>query len=229
MNTKTEHYTQNSTDIPFTFLDTPTLPLLIDEIFKDNYDVIKANLSFSPGDVVLDVGANEGIFSIWMSKLFPQTSIVALEPVPSTFDIMVENIGINGCRNIKPLNLGVGKPGQKSTTLYTNRNGQNTGGASSLFTFNPEVHESAEVHLITLDEVFYRYGIDHCRLLKMDIEGAEYEALYNSYVLPHIDYLVMEAHMNSRLTFQSRRADGLLTWCSNRTKVIHFTVCNMAE
>lgn len=83
--------------------------------------------------------------------------------------------------------------------------------------------------LISLDEVFDLYSIDRCRLLKMDIEGAEYEVLYPSTVLPRVDYMTIEVHLNHRLDFQSRRPDGLIVWCANQTKLIHADACRMAE
>lgn len=83
--------------------------------------------------------------------------------------------------------------------------------------------------LMSLDEVFEKYGIDRCRLLKMDIEGAEFDVLYNSTVLPRVDFMTAEYHINQRLTYSSRRMDALATWCSGQTKLICVEMCKMAE
>jgi hypothetical protein len=42
------------------------------------------------------------------------------------------------------------------------------------------VSEFMSVECITLDELFEEHKIDRCDLVKMDIEGAEYETLYNA-------------------------------------------------
>ena len=213
----------------FYFNNTPTALMLINEIFSDNYEVFKTNLEFSPGDVILDVGACEGMFSIMLAKLFPQTRIIALEPVPQTYFLMMRNIGLNGATNIEAFNIGLGKKGQKTAEIYISKDLSNTGGSSSLFTFNPESHTKETIGVISLDDAFDLYGIDRCHLLKMDIEGLEYDVLYGSSVLPKVDYMTMEIHHNQRLVFQSRRPDALAVWVSHQTKLLHVDFCRMAE
>jgi FkbM family methyltransferase len=211
----------------FYFNDTPTAPFLIKEIFSDNYKVLEKGIEFRPGDIILDIGACEGMFSIMMAKLFPQTRVIALEPVSGTYFQMIRNKGLNGCTNIEAYNVGIGKPGQHTITLNVSKG--YSGGSSSLCTFDPINHYQIEVGLISLDEAFELYKIDRCRLLKMDIEGAEFDALYPSTVLPRVDYMTAEFHRNQRLDFLARRADALAVWCMNKTGLFHVELCSMAE
>lgn len=212
----------------FFFHETPEAPALIEEIFSDNYRVFESKMEFSTGDVILDIGANEGMFSILMSKMFPEARVIALEPVPRTYNSLLQNKLINDCPNLRPYNLGVGKPGQRTTELITNKNGA-SGGSTSFCTFNPEMHEKVEVGLVSLDEIFELYDIDRCKLLKVDCEGSEYDILYPSTVLSRVDYMAMEIHINQRLEYQARRADALAVWCANQTKIISVVYCKMAE
>lgn len=212
----------------FFFHETPEARALVEEIFSDNYRVFESNMKFSKGDVILDIGANEGMFSILMSKMFPEARVIALEPVPRTFDALLRNKLINDCPNLRPYNLGVGKPGQRTAEFITNKNGA-SGGSTAFCTFNPETHEMVEVGLISLDEAFNLYGIERCKLLKVDCEGSEYDILYSSTVLPRVDYMAMEIHINQRLEFRARRADALAVWCANQTKMISIVYCKMAE
>lgn len=219
-------------DHEYSFHDTVQAPDLIKEIFGDNYDVIKSVeagiLSFPSGSIILDIGANEGMFSILMATLFPQTRIIALEPVSRTFFHLVANKDLNGCSNIECYNVGVGKPGQHTVKMVVGKNDW-SGGSSSLITYKESDHIQMEVGLITLDKVFEMYKIDRCRLMKMDIEGMEHDVLYSSTVLPRVDYMTAEFHINNRLNFQCRRMDALAVWCSNLTKLIHVDFCHMAE
>jgi FkbM family methyltransferase len=215
-------------DQQFHFTETPMARDLINEIFSDNYKIFEKEIKFRDGDVVLDVGANEGMFSILIAKLFPGVRVVSLEPVPRTFENFKKNIVLNGLKNIEPYNIGVGKPGQHTIMLTINREDY-SGGSSSLITFDKEGHLQVEVGLISLDEAFDLYKIDRCRLLKMDIEGMEYEALYPCTILPRVDYMTAEFHINNRLSFQSRRIDGLAAWCASKTKLIHADLCKMGE
>jgi FkbM family methyltransferase len=211
----------------FYFNNTKDTPALIKEIFSDNYKVIESGLQFGAGDTILDLGANEGMFSILMSKLFPLARIISLEPVPRTFFQLVRNKGLNGCTNIEAYNVGVGKPGQHTSTLNVSKDF--SGGSTSLCTYNPDHHYATEVSVMSLDEVFELYKIDRCKLLKMDIEGMEYEVLYPSTILPRVDNMVMECHYNRRLEYQGRRPDGLITWVGNKVRLIHVEICQMAE
>ncbi len=213
----------------FYFNNTPTAQVLVNEIFSDNYEIFKNKLEFSPGDVILDMGACEGMFSIMLAKLFPKARVIAFEPVPQTYFLMLKNIGLNGTVNIETYNIGLGKKGQKTAEIYISKDLSNTGGSSSLFTFNPESHIKETVGVISLDDVFDLYGIDRCHLLKMDIEGSEYDVLYGSSVLPRVDFATMEIHINHRLEFQSRRPDALAVWVAHQTKLLHVDFCRMAE
>lgn len=211
--------------IQFKFLATNTAPALLDEIFSDNYEVIKSGIEFRPGDVILDIGANEGMFSILMSRCFPQTRILAYEPVPTTFETFRENIKLNGCENIEPFPLGVGKSGRMGAAFFVSKDF--SGGSTTLCTFNEAEQYKVNAPLTSLDNIFE--GFSRCRLMKMDIEGMEYEALYFSHVLSKTDYMVMEAHMNNRLDYAGRRVDGLINWVGSRTQLIHVDICKMAE
>jgi len=211
----------------FVFKDTATSKSLVDEIFGDNYKVFEKGLVFEKGDIVLDIGASEGMFSVMMSKCFPETRIISFEPVPKTFFTLRENLELNGCGNVEANNYGVGGKDVKSVVMYASEG--NSGGSTYLCTYMPECQYKVEVSLFSLDEVFSLCGIDRCKLLKMDVEGAEYDILYDSSVLPKVDNMVAEFHINSRLEFQSRRVDGLITWVANQTNLIHAEICRMAE
>jgi len=58
------------------------------------------------GDWVIDVGANIGIYTIRCSDLVgPKGRVIALEPVPATFELLASNCGWARHRNITLLNL----------------------------------------------------------------------------------------------------------------------------
>lgn len=217
----------NCADYTFHFYRTPQAPALIQEIFADNYKVLESKLEFRTGDVILDLGANEGIFSIFMSKLFPQTTIYALEPVPRTFAQLMRNIGLNGCTNIHPHMCGVGR--RKETIPISVGKNDYSGGSSSYLTHNSETMDQTNIAIYSLNEIWDMLNLDRVRLLKIDVEGAEYDALYPFTHMEKVDYLTGEFHMNERLSYQSRRMDALATWCSNLTNVIYIDTIRMAE
>jgi FkbM family methyltransferase len=218
-------------DHEFLFYSTPTAPILINEIFSDNYRVLENshNINFQPGDIVLDVGANEGVFSIMLAKLYPQIQIIAFEPVPETYFSLLRNIGLSGCTNITPYNIGLGAPGQPTTTIYTNKDGSNSGGASACLTPIPTSHLPITVALTSLDEAFTHYHIPTCKLLKMDVEGMEYEILYGSKKLSLVSFFAGEIHFNRKLEYRTYRPHALATWISNQCRVLNIEMCKMCE
>jgi FkbM family methyltransferase len=213
-------------DHTFYFHSTPDIPALIPEIFGDNYHVLESKIDFRPHDIILDLGANEGVFSILMAKLFPFTHIISLEPVPRTFYQMVRNIGLNGITNISPYNIGVGK---EAGTVTMNISKDFSGGSSSLCTFVPTDHIQETVKIMSLSDIFQLFIPDRCRLLKIDCEGMEYDALYNSPVISRIDHLTGEFHINHLIEAGGYRPDALANWVSARTKILYLDICHMAE
>jgi FkbM family methyltransferase len=167
------------------------------------------------------------MFSIMMAKLFPQVTVISLEPVPRTFFMMIRNIGLNGIMNISSHNYGIGKE-SGSIPIYVGKNDW-SGGSSSKLTFNPENHIEIQVKVFGLDEIFEKFKIRKCKLMKMDCEGAEYEALYNSKVLDKVEFFAGEFHYNQRLSYDGYRMDGLANWVQNQTKVLQIEGCMMAE
>jgi FkbM family methyltransferase len=217
-------------NILFQFTNTPTSPQLIQEIFTDNYKIFSRGLQFQPCDIILDIGANEGMFSIMMAKLFPFTRIISLEPVQKTFFTMIKNIGLNNITNIHPYNLGVGGRSNKSEIIYCDK--VYSGGSSMVVTPNFEAQDIVNIEVVAFDDIFdiRKFPeINRVKLLKMDIEGAEYETLYNSTCLPRVDNIVAEFHINARLESMGYDINELATWVGSKTNLVYFEKMRMAD
>jgi len=58
-----------------------------------------------PGDWVIDVGANVGLYTLRMAQLVgAEGRVIAFEPVASTFEILAGNCRVAGCRNVSLIN-----------------------------------------------------------------------------------------------------------------------------
>jgi len=138
--------------------------------------VIKSLLG--PGKVFVDLGANEGFFSVLASKMIGQNGIViAVEPQTRLQPIIKQNISLNACKNVELLPFAVNDASQPVTLNISPD--MNTGSTSAIRTTHyPLLKET--VQGITLEEIFRRYSISNCDLLKIDIEGYEYEAIMGS-------------------------------------------------
>ncbi|MBU2101092.1 FkbM family methyltransferase [Candidatus Micrarchaeota archaeon] len=146
-------------------------------------DQIKLNKT----SVVFDIGAQIGIFSVFIAG--KARKIFSFEPVPENFELLEENIKLNGLEEkVKTFNLAVSsKKGKEKIFLNSN----NSGG-HSIFGKGSFI----EVNSVDLKEIFEENRIEECDLLKIDVEGAEYNILY---ALPEkffqrIKQIVMECH-----------------------------------
>lgn len=209
----------------FKFHVTPTAPELVKEIFDDNYGVIAQKLEIRDDQIVLDIGANEGFFSVMVAKLYPHVRIYALEPVPNTYRMLVRNITLNNVRNVLPLNFGVALKGGKQELIVSK---EFSGGSTRCCTFDPETQDKVMVDMRTMNELLTMLNIHKVRLLKIDIEGMEHEVL-RSAPLDRIEMVVGEFHINKRLADQGHNIVGLAKYVEERTKLLKYESCHMAE
>jgi FkbM family methyltransferase len=208
----------------FNFIDNSDT---IKEIFKDNYKVLEYAVPFELGDVVIDIGANIGAFSIMLAKLFPETTIYSVEPVAETYIKLCKNIELNKLVNIIPINAAITDRDRVVKIIY---DPTGTGGASAYVKDITGNHSKTYVGGITLTELFDQFNIEKCKLLKIDCEGAEYDILYGCYKLKQIEYLVGEFHTNSSLQEQGRSPEELAKYCADRVKhMMYYERCIMHE
>jgi len=200
----------------------------IEEIFNDNYKIFAKGVVFEPNDIVIDIGANIGAFSIMLAKLYPFIKVYSVEPVAETYIQLLKNIELNNLTNIIPINVALSDGYDRvKEIVYSDID---SGGASSFVTErNPELY-IINVGCITLGELFKHYSINKCKLLKLDCEGAEYEIIYSSHMLNIIEYVVGEFHENSELNRLGYTPDKLAHFISTRVKhMLYFESCIMHE
>jgi FkbM family methyltransferase len=142
---------------------------------REEYEVELAHLDrfVSPGDVVVDAGANCGIYTVAAAMLVGASGqVIAFEPGDRAADVFQRNVTLNCLKNVRlcreALSDHVGQSG-----LYYHR-----GPVSySLAADSENDDRFIEVQTTTLDAALERAGVDRVDFLKLDIEGAEELAL----------------------------------------------------
>lgn len=135
------------------------------EIFEDGvYDVL---WGFEAGDVVLDIGAYVGMFTVKAALAYDKgCRVIAVEPNPSHYALLEYN-----CRGLDvtlvPKAL-MAKEGVRK--LYAGR----AAGADSLIIRHGGC---IDVEVTTLDQLVSDLGLDHIDFIKLDAEGAELHVL----------------------------------------------------
>ncbi len=124
------------------------------------------------GDIVLDIGAHIGLFTLIMSRLVgPSGQVYSFEPFPDSYRLLVENLQANGVENATVLQAAVGAVNNRASLFLNPENSGDHG------MFDPDGHRFAlEVDSIRLDD-FEPLKDRLVSFIKMDIQGAEGEAL----------------------------------------------------
>ncbi len=125
-----------------------------------------------PGDVVMDVGANIGAFTLLAARESKQLQIYALEPSGEIFQILQENVRLNGYDNIHIFNLAM--DATDGTREF------NIDGSSSSFHWKRGKGRSQTVKTISMKSFLDQNHLSHVNFLKMDCEGAEFDVLLNA-------------------------------------------------
>lgn len=127
--------------------------------------------------VFVDVGANQGEFSLFAAKRLQKGAVLAFEPMSVFFEKLRSNIALNGFQNITCFHLGLSDHEAKAP-IYTNaRNPQNHEGLGSLYPIDSHDGSTEEISLVTLDAVVREQGLHKISFIKIDVEGAEWAAL----------------------------------------------------
>jgi FkbM family methyltransferase len=125
-----------------------------------------------PGAVVVDIGANIGYYTLLAAKAVgPEGLVLAVEPDPRNYELLIRSIEVNGYQNVIPLRMAL-TDRRGEVTLYADAiNAANT----SLASGNVQTELCRyTVEAGTLDELVLRYGGGReVNLIKMDVQGAE--------------------------------------------------------
>lgn len=123
--------------------------------------------------IIIDAGANLGDYSMWTKQYCPNTKIYSLEPVKKTYDLLLNNV--QKFNNIIPLQKGLYKENcKKNINLYSSNEHSSIYKAERL---SNDIEGVVEIELIKGDDFLKTYNIVKIDLLKLDLEGAEYDAL----------------------------------------------------
>lgn len=127
-----------------------------------------------PGEVVLDVGAFIGEYTIEFSRLVGEEGhVFALEPDPLNREVLARNVAATGVRNVTMLPWAMWN---KTTLLAFTARGDSGAGVTELDEGAGGLSTGVMVAAVSAVELFARMGRVP-DFVKMDIEGAEVEAL----------------------------------------------------
>jgi len=147
------------------------------------------------GWTVIDLGGNMGFFTCQASAADTDVRVIAVEPLAPYAEVLRKNVATNGFTNALVLSGAIcGEPGQTipMEVWYTPTGELKTGAIQD----NAAKVETMNATGLTLSEVFEKGNVEHCDLMKVDIEGAEFELFEKipSRLWNKIYRVVMEVH-----------------------------------
>jgi FkbM family methyltransferase len=158
--------------------------IFVEEIYKQE---------LPPNPYIIDCGANIGLSVIYMKRHHPDAEILAFEPDEKNFDLLSENIQSFGLENVHL---------KKEAVWIEDKilNFSSKGSTSSKL-IDKSTSDSVSVKAVRLKNFINR----KTDLLKIDIEGAEYQVVIDiQEKLHYVEHLFIEYHgnfdQNSELT-----------------------------
>ena len=156
------------------------LPVRYFRYFPADYE--SANLRFlqssvKPDNVVLDVGAHIGLFSVLAARCMGNSGkVVAFEPTPSTFRLLRHTVRINRLDQvITPVTAAVGHESGE-ISFYVSDNAADNSNSLVAYKTDRKLH-AVTVPLTTIDRQVKEQGLSRVDFIKIDVEGAEYDTL----------------------------------------------------
>ncbi len=126
------------------------------------------------GDCFIDVGANIGLFSLVASKRVGSSGkVIAFEPFKRNYRILCNHILMNQASNVQSENIAISNVSGKMR-LHLNEKEKNFGMVSGV---SNEHTYTEEAMTICLDAYMETKIKSRVHLIKIDIEGLEYQAI----------------------------------------------------
>ena len=76
------------------------------DIFEDDC-YRRCGVTLADGDCILDVGANTGLFILYLNQILDSARVYAFEPVPATFGVLRRNVEMHNRLDVELFNVGL--------------------------------------------------------------------------------------------------------------------------
>lgn len=134
-------------------------------------DVELCRSYITPDSVVLDIGANIGLHSIFFASLTPRGRVLAFEPSMATFELLTRNT--RGKHNVSPLNIALSDTGGVKEFFEADDNAY----SSLVDTKRTRIEAVARVVCMRADDIVRDLQLSRVDFVKIDVEGLEYNVL----------------------------------------------------
>ena len=174
--------------------------------------------------VVFDVGANKGQSIIFFKSIFPNVRIYAFEPSGRTFQKLKKVASKIGEEDVELFQIGIGKLdttlnfyesilSETSTFALPNEKSVYLKKKNRILFQKKNAFTETLAKLVTFDSFFRDHGLEFVDVLKIDVEGFEFEVLQGasaSLIAKKIGVIQFERHVDDMRTDNSASIEEFL-------------------
>ena len=143
------------------------------DIYSNGEITVLKKIATMKPTLIIDGGANVGDYSVMANQIMPDCTIYAFEPVEATFQHLLSNT--ENLQNVVPIKKGLFKENcELSINLFASNE------HSSIYDIEglpQSSNQKQTIELVRGDDFMRNQNIASVDFLKLDVEGAEYDAL----------------------------------------------------
>jgi len=141
---------------------------------KEPWTVRWIEQHLQPGEVLYDIGANIGAYTLVAAVAVPEARVVSFEPGPANFAALCANVELNAVGDrVTTIPLALGDHPHPARLGH----GPDVPGSAPRLDDAGSGEEATTVLVDRLDDVVERFGLSPPRHLKLDVDGTEAEVL----------------------------------------------------
>jgi FkbM family methyltransferase len=166
------------------------------KVFKEIFVQREYLLDYTlKSDLIIDAGANVGYASVFFANRFPESTIYAIEPERENFKLL--KINTNKYLNIIPLEAGLW---HRNATLYIEDKHKSRPWNYVVKEVQGDYYDNDTIKSVTILDILTMSDSETIGMLKIDIEGSEYELFSEGYDkwLGKVKYIIIEFHESKR-------------------------------
>lgn len=166
--------------------ETSDIPTFFQVFVHNEYGINYSKYIGSP-KVVIDGGANIGLFTILMKNKFPEAKVICIEPDKENFELLKKNV--ESYDNVFCLNNGLWNKSIKLKVFDKYKRGK-------WGIVVEENEREGEIQAVSIGDLLNKFSIEEIDILKLDIETSEKKVFQNNFEswLPKTKMLIIELH-----------------------------------
>ncbi|MFO7730909.1 MAG: FkbM family methyltransferase [Spirochaetia bacterium] len=181
---------------------------------------------------ILDIGANEGFYTLCMKHQNPDAGVLSVEPISSTHQMLTTNLALNHCTRSRVYPVHAAAAADHRYVEMFRHSQVSTLSSEHISQLDqswikPSSLQKELVEAFSLDEICRAAGFKTVDLIKIDVEGSEIDVLQGAQeVLRMAARIVLEWHSpalkDEAISFLRRRGFRLLLAEAHRFGDLYF-------